>query len=61
MDDEVVGAEYDEGNRKAKTVVTKAKIAKKILKRKVNPNKKILFGEDGEVSVKNLPQMQHYL
>lgn len=41
----------DQSNKKKKKPVTKAAIAKRILKKNIIPNKKIVFTEEGEASI----------
>eukprot|EP00088_Acartia_fossae_P000239 TRINITY_DN10087_c0_g1_i4.p1 TRINITY_DN10087_c0_g1~~TRINITY_DN10087_c0_g1_i4.p1 ORF type:complete len:828 (-),score=245.94 TRINITY_DN10087_c0_g1_i4:195-2648(-) len=45
------GADIDEDDKKsgALKVVTKAQVAKKLLKKKIVPNSKVVFGEEGQV------------
>ena len=47
-DEEAVDLKDDEGTKKSKQVMTKAQVAKKLLKKKIKANVKINFDEEGE-------------
>lgn len=49
--DDIPAVENNDEKVSKKKLVTKVAVAKKILKKKIVPNKKTVFDEDGQVSV----------
>lgn len=49
--DDIPAVENNDEKVSKKKLVTKVAVAKKILKKKIIPNKKTVFDEDGQVSV----------
>jgi hypothetical protein len=52
-EDELLKPESNKGKKKKAQLLTKAAVAKKLLKKKVKINKKVVFSEDGEASSSN--------